>query len=567
MELNKTYLLRYLLFLINATLIILTSGCTKLDVTKTNDSDLLSPNKFFDNPFPVSPQVQRVIEEFFKRDQATKLATSFSKKYGQPLWKKGFVVEPKYKQIARSQNERIDTVVIIPVVQPNIQKVQTYIEAHLSGTIELNIYTSSEYRMLRFSNTDTLANEAEKLAIRFMLLNKDVFNHQSFAIRDKRLFHNSANYADTADIYRKVALHESEASAKLTPVTLCVEVVTTTISYHCTRTGSCMSGVCDNCYRCVTTSTSTNITCESWWEDDGGGGGSGGDGDTGGGGGTGGGGSDPCTGSGPVGKGLPCGDPGDDGWDPIPMEEDPNDDPCTTAQNKAKQMDSIFMKANADSVLATIPNLATETKEKGFAMIKKLQINPFNSTDTSLSGYHSSLVSTGTDSNIVISYSTGSLEYTAATLHTHPPKGYAPHSARDIYAFLENRIGEEAHFIGTFVAASTGDKYAITITDPTRASSFLSTKNQYLNGTKWNEDTDIGKAFKKAMQYYEDKYKDNPNSTHLAYEMAMAAVLKHFGTGITLNKKDATGKFKPIIVKMTPNPRKPKKIDYTQECL
>jgi len=50
--------------------------------------------------------------------------------------------------------------------------------------------------------------------------------------------------------------------------------------------------------------------------------------------------------------------------------------------------------------------------------------------------------------------------------------------------------------------------------------------------------------------------------------MAMAAVLNQFNTGITLNKKDASGNFKPIVVNtIVPNPNKPKKKVYPQDCL
>lgn len=53
----------------------------------------------------------------------------------------------------------------------------------------------------------------------------------------------------------------------------------------------------------------------------------------------------------------------------------------------------------------------------------------------------------------------------------------------------------------------------------------------------------------------------------IAYGMATTAVLSQFNAGVTLNKKDANGKFKPIVVKATPDPKKPKKTIYTQDCL
>ena len=53
--------------------------------------------------------------------------------------------------------------------------------------------------------------------------------------------------------------------------------------------------------------------------------------------------------------------------------------------------------------------------------------------------------------------------------------------------------------------------------------------------------------------------------------MAMAAVLKQYDVGVTLNKKDANGNFKPIVVetgtRTTGPPKKPKIVTtYTQTC-
>ncbi|MFT3910928.1 MAG: hypothetical protein QM737_16030 [Ferruginibacter sp.] len=216
-------------------------------------------------------------------------------------------------------------------------------------------------------------------------------------------------------------------------------------------------------------------------------------------------------------------------------------------------------------MLSTIPNLATEVLEKGFVIFRKFSVNPQNSTDTTFTGYKTSPVFTGTDSSINFSYNVPYLTVVASFFHTHPPKGYAAQSAIDIYNLIESTIGEP-HTVGNFVAAADGSQYGITITDPSLAFAFLGTKSQFLDGTKWNTESDIGKAFDKAKIYFERLYKGNPNQTNLAYEMAMAAVLNQFNTGITLNKKDGSH-FRPIIVKTTHDPQKPKKIIYLQECI
>ncbi|MBS1631011.1 MAG: hypothetical protein JST10_00405 [Bacteroidetes bacterium] len=71
----------------------------------------------------------------------------------------------------------------------------------------------------------------------------------------------------------------------------------------------------------------------------------------------------------------------------------------------------------------------------------------------------------------------------------------------------------------------------------------------------------------KAKKYFEIKFKNNLNKTNLSYEMAMAAVLSQYNAGVTLNKKDANGNFNPIVVKSAPDPKKPKKTIYIQDCL
>ena len=143
-----------------------------------------------------------------------------------------------------------------------------------------------------------------------------------------------------------------------------------------------------------------------------------------------------------------------------------------------------------------------------------------------------------------------------------------PPSAKDIYGLIQERQ-QNIYLDGNIIAAANGSQYAITVSDTIQASAFLNTQSQYLTGSKWNETSTIGKAFKDAEDYFKTKvFKSNPNKNNLAYEMAMAAVLKQFNTGVTLHKKDASGNFKPLVVNTTiPDPNKPKKKVYTQDCL
>lgn len=494
-----------------------------------------------------------------------------------PVWDKVVVNKPatNQRQTPARTGSLTDTIIYIPLVVPDSNRVSAFIYARLNNSINLQLHRANNYEAYGFGSLQDSTDNAEKLAVQFMLLDNQTFGHTNFSLLDNRLFKDNTLPPGTLTKGRKLYIKNHHSSQQARIEFWDYDICTSEMYWDCSVSGVCCNragvapGECIQCEGCWKTKISCKKSTIVVFVDDGppqgGGGGPTGDG----GGGSGGGGStDPtqCNPTPELDNGLPpCLKLSKEGW--MPVNNQLVETSCETAQRMAKTLDTIFTSSKADSVLASIPNLATETKEKGFAITKKLKIDPYNMADTSLAWYKSSAVSTGTDSSIIISYTTGVLEYTAATLHTHPDKGYAAHSAKDIYEFLQGRIGEERHFMGTFVAAANGDQYAITITNPSQASAFLATKDQNLDGSKWRDDSDIGKAFENARKYYEKIYKGNPKEIHLAYEMAMSAVLNQFGAGITLNKKDAAGNFKPIVVRTGKDPNKPKKIIYTQDCL
>lgn len=466
---------------------------------------------------------------------------------GYPRWNKA-ITRQRRDALTRLSASDTSQITYIPLVRDSQNYVNAALVIKTTETDTAFQYICDwQYKNFGF-DTGTNGWNARTVFQLFTLLDYHTLGHNQFKIKDSLLF--SGNNVSVTLLNTN---ESAQREARLSSSVECTfyQIVTCT-SYNNARTTS-LASPCSVSYQNFCTTIWSYVPDEGG----GGGGGGGGDGET----------PPPCN-TGNVariqqGTVPPC----EPGWEPLPSNNNAPEDPCVTAKNAARQMDSIYFMSKADSVLASIPNLATEIKEKGFAVIKKLKINPLDITDTTIAGYTCTPISTGTDSSITISYTLGVLQYTAAALHTHPPIGYAAHSTKDIYDFLEGRIGEEAHFKGTFVAAFNGSQYALTITNPTQAANFLATKNQFLNGTKWNEDSEIGKAFKNASDYFEKKFKDDPNQTHLAYEMAMATVLTQYGAGLTLNKKDAAGNFMPIIVLTKPDPKKPKRTIYTQECL
>jgi hypothetical protein len=167
-------------------------------------------------------------------------------------------------------------------------------------------------------------------------------------------------------------------------------------------------------------------------------------------------------------------------------------------------------------VLNTIPDLATDSLEKGFPIYQKFSVNPYDKTDTTFTAiYKSDNVQTGSTNHIDITAAIPYLYVWAAALHTHPPNGYTAQSAADIYSLLDSRMNSDSHFEGSFVFASDSSQHAITITDYSKASLFFNTKSVYLDTATsgWKEDSDIGKAFKDAYKYFEKKYKNYDTAT------------------------------------------------------
>ena len=537
-------------------------SCKKGDFTAKDQAPEQEPKKpFFHAHKPENPITKQLFDYFLRLNEKTGIAEKIAYKYGIPYWNKTLLHQSKNARINGRGSAANDVLVAyIPLLHDSDTTVRAQLTVRATATdTSFEVLTSAQYKRFGFQPSETSDLNALKVFTLFANHDKNVFGYTRFKILDNRIL--KCQTAFSVNMQKQYVLELYSTTS--TPSGKMMSLAAPNPSSSCLMVYDLQgAGYTVDYYKIGETCV---ITMYGFGDDLSGGTG---DGTTGSGGDDTGGGSNPCDSNIPLaGKVAPCDDIGGDGWEPQPLEEEPQqEDPCTTAKNIARKMDSLFTKSKADSVLAAIPDLFTEKNEKGFPIIKKLKINPYDVTDTSLVGYHSGDVHTGTTSSINYEFTLKVMEFQAGAVHTHPRDGYSAHSAFDIYNLIE-KSAESPHYEGSFVAAANGSQYVITITDATKANAFLSTKSQYLDSTKWKEDSEIGKAFDKAKNNFEDRYKGNPNAKNLAYEMAMAAVLNQYNAGVTLNKKDASGNFKPIVVKASPDPKKPKKTIYTQDCL
>ncbi|MEZ5034641.1 MAG: hypothetical protein R2796_06605 [Chitinophagaceae bacterium] len=549
---------------------VVVNGCRKTDKLvetpiNTNNNNNSVEEKFFNNHVSAEPLVKALNGFLQRTNDSLHFVNTTVSRIGYPRWDKALSFKKPSTIAGKGNSADSTTVTYIPFVRDS----QNYVNATMviqSNPIDTSFSYNCDWQYAQKQNSlNSYKDTAEYYAVFFMVMDKRVFGHNKFNIIDTNLFNNGTYEPVSIELDTTNSFGRNNV---LEPHQICYPI-------WIWGWGPCTgrTNIQPACLQPI-----ESEYCFTYYVENGGGGtpgdGSGGDGGATGGGENGDGTPGDCNGNPTEGNRTAINNTCGPGWEPIPIEEEPppsSTDPCDIAKVSAKKMDSIYTLSKADSVLNTIPNLATEPLEKGFPIYQKFMVNPNDVTDTTFTDiYKSDAVQTGDSNHILIIANIPYLYLWAAMLHTHPPNGYAAHSANDLYSFLNNKLYGDSHFEGSFVAASDNSQYAISITDYDKAATFFNTKSSFLDTATngWKESSLIGKEFDEAKKYFRKEYKNNTNKENLAYEMAMAAVLNSFNTGITLHKKDSNGNFKPIVVKtVIPNPNKPKKKQYVQDCL
>jgi hypothetical protein len=556
--------------------------CTKKDQLATLENEPGGiEKKFFTTNRTQNDDEKVLVDYLIRQHQKNKFVEKTVAQIGYPRWDKMITVRKKGNGSGKGASDSTGTTYYIPFVRDTQQYVNASMIINTTASDTSFGYRCDWEYQNKVHGSPEVDTTAEGHAVFFMFFDNITFGYTDFSITDSDLF---AAPTTAGGGQKKLTI----LSSANTPTgrgntagtqTGCMLwgnffVCGTPDNAACMGPAgcdyrNCPNGKCYLYYGCVMWNQISLPVGGSGPTVGTGGGGSVG---AGGGGNTGGGTPPPCPGTTSSQKGQTavygCGP----GWSALGGPGTLPQDPCITAQNAAKQMDSIFIRSKADSVLNSIPNWVSLNEEKGFPIYKKYSINPHNVSDTTTIGYRCGDVQPGNATNMTITLAPKRLEASVSTLHIHPDTGYAAHSPADVYSLIDCRIndteGQGHHFLGTFVASSNGSQYGLTITNPVQATAFFATKNQYLDAdsVKWKKDSDIGRAFLVAKKYFDDLYESYPDNIHLSYEKAMAAVLNEFSTGVTLNKKDMSGSFTPIMVKTSPHPTKPSKRIYTQEC-
>jgi len=201
---------------------LLINSCKKSDTIISNSTkkEIIeeTPQNFFNLPANASPVLKRIAKELERQNKSKEFITAFIAKEGFPIWGKSRI--EKHKQNGNTASFDADgledTTVYIPLVVSADHYVTGFLKATVDDSVRIQIYRQNDYVNFPFQTPTSSTNvtTAENFAMRLMTMDRDVFGSTEFEIKDKRIFHNSTDYSDTATITKKfVKLSDSTSGA------------------------------------------------------------------------------------------------------------------------------------------------------------------------------------------------------------------------------------------------------------------------------------------------------------------------------------------------------------------
>jgi hypothetical protein len=177
--------------------------------------------------------------------------------------------------------------------------------------------------------------------------------------------------------------------------------------------------------------------------------------------------------------------------------------------------------------------------EKSFSILKDIATGSLSPTTvaTGLAGQTAPISVTSADPSKTVT----------GAVHSHPNGYYVAPSSGDLYA-LATANNANSDFINFYVIGSMGSVYVLTVSDPAKLTTFLTT---YPMSTNFN--TTLGEfSFSSPLKAdfdlaYQSLYNSGTGlSDNLSFIYAIAYVLSKNNTGIEMLRKDSSGTFKEI---------------------
>ncbi len=234
--------------------IIITSSCKKTgdSFEFTNQQKITKFLSVRDNHSQLIKRIAKSIED----DNRNKnYLEAIIDKLGNPIWDK-IITNKKSNTTALQRTNQEDEIVIVPVAEISSQEVTGFFVSKVTDTTVItNFFSEFNYSSFGFNLPSTIIN-AEDIALVSMYLENLLFNNSKYIIHDERLFNNGDS---TITSPTEIDILSSPTD----PINLATIVVE---HHHCTGTGECSDGVCDECDLCVSYSYFyiSNNTWDTW---------------------------------------------------------------------------------------------------------------------------------------------------------------------------------------------------------------------------------------------------------------------------------------------------------------
>jgi hypothetical protein len=169
-------------------------SCRKFEIAKSNKEAVAE--HFFDLPANTNAVVKRVAQKLELANKSNEFVSAITSKQGYAVWNKA-LIKVKKKNAANSFDKRTnsieqsnDTTIYIPLTMENASHVNSFLYVKVNNTTTVSLVKGNTYAQYGFAHptsVDTIF-DAERIAIKCMLLDKNVFGVNKFIVSDQRLF-------------------------------------------------------------------------------------------------------------------------------------------------------------------------------------------------------------------------------------------------------------------------------------------------------------------------------------------------------------------------------------------
>ncbi|MGB4776182.1 MAG: hypothetical protein WBP45_13485 [Daejeonella sp.] len=199
-------------------------SCTRLDLLPNQNLGA----KVLELPVGSDRILYRIANALDKQDKQFKFLDKFAKKEGIPKWSfaeiasQGLIISQANTANSVTTDEAGDTLVLIPLVLSNAEFVNGFISCKVNDTVSFKLFRASDYVGYGFDSTQSNGLSAKKLALKLMNFEKNIFNHSTYRVNDKRIFGKKANGEEVRIV--RIKPKNASTTSQLITITECITV-------------------------------------------------------------------------------------------------------------------------------------------------------------------------------------------------------------------------------------------------------------------------------------------------------------------------------------------------------